>query len=274
MINSNSYRFFYLLLVLAVGGLSVSAQNYKNREFCSNNWSNGDRASAHDLREVSIPASSLLNVDGRQNGGVSVIGENRADVLVRSCVQAWGNSDSEALSRMKSVRIQTGSVIHAEGDGDNWSVSYEIHVPRATSLNLTTHNGGISVDAVEGSINFQAVNGGVHLNEVAGSVKGRTQNGGLHIELAGNSWKGKGLDVETTNGGVNLVVPANYAAHFETQTTNGGFSSSLNGLEAERRNNDDRYYRSPGVKISKDINGGGPLVRVVTTNGGVRIGTK
>ena len=271
----NSSRFFYLFLLLVVGGLSVSAQNYKNREFCSNNWSNGNGISVHDLREVSVPASSLVNVDGRQNGGVSVIGENRSDVLVRSCVQAWGNSESEAQARLKSVRVQTGSVIHAEGDDSKWSVSYEIHVPRATNLNLTTHNGGISVDGVEGSINFEAVNGGVHLDEVAGSVKGRTQNGGLHIELAGTSWKGKGLDVETTNGGVNLVVPANYAAHFETQTTNGGFSSNLNGLEAERRNNnDDRYYRSPGVKISKDINGGGPLVRVVTTNGGVRIGTK
>jgi hypothetical protein len=35
-------------------------------------------------------------------------------------------------------------------------------------------------------------------------VRGRTTNGGVNVQLNGNTWKGVGLNVETTNGGVNL----------------------------------------------------------------------
>jgi hypothetical protein len=103
-------------------------------------------------------------------------------------------------------------------------------------------------------------------------VKGRTTNGGLHIELAGNTWKGNGLDVETTNGGVHLSMSENYAARFETRTVNGGFKSDITSLAVEREK-DENGYRKQGVNISRDINGGGPLVRVITTNGGVKIGS-
>lgn len=280
MINSLNIRFCFLLLCLAACGLTAAAQNksdYKNREFCTNNnWSNDGKVSVSELRESNAAAQSLLNVDGKRNGGIRVIGENRADVLVRACIQAWASTDDAARSLAKSIRIETGSNVRATGANDesNWAVSYEIRVPRMTSLNLTTHNGGIGISSVEGTINFQALNGGVHLSEVAGNIKGRTTNGGVHIELTGSSWKGNGLDVETTNGGVDLTMPANYAARFETRTVNGGFRSNISGLEPEKRNDDDRYYRARGVNISRDLNGGGAPVRIVTTNGGVRINAK
>ena len=278
MINTNLFRFSLFVLLLAVCGSFVSAQeksSYKTREFCSNNnWSNGDKVSFRELRETIVPSSGSLNVDGRRNGGIRVVGENRSDVFVRACVQAWANSESEAQAAAKTVRIETGSVIRATGDESNQSVSYEIRVPRTTNLKLTANNGGIGISSVEGTINFETQNGGVHLDEVAGNVRGRTTNGGVNVELSGGSWKGSGLDVETTNGGVRLSMPANYAAHFEAQTTNGGFRSEISGLETERKRDYERYYGRQGVKISKDINGGGAPVRVVTTNGGVRINAK
>ena len=36
--------------------------------------------------------------------------------------------------------------------GQNWSVSYEIFVPRNADLALRTHNGGISISDVRGKI--------------------------------------------------------------------------------------------------------------------------
>lgn len=274
MINSNKIRFGFLLLaIICLSGLTVSAQGkdkYKkyDRDFCSNNWSSGDRVSTSDLRETTVSAKNLT-VDGKRNGGISIKGENRSDVLVRACVQAWANTEAEANSIAKSVRIETGSTIRAEDAGDekNWAVSYEILVPRSTNLNLTTLNGGISISNVEGSIEFEARNGGVHLSNLAGDVKGKTANGGLHVQLTGSGWKGSGLDVETTNGGVNLEMPENYAARFETRTVNGGFKSDIAALNYEKDEND----RTRGVNISRDINGGGATVRVVTTNGGVHI---
>src|SRR5688500_17641527 len=135
-------------LAAAIGLTAVSAfgQNrskgeHKDRSasFCTNqNWSgDNDRVTVSDLREVTIPATGSISVDSGQNGGISVKGENRNDVLVRACVQAWGRTDDAAKAMAAGVRIGTsGGTIKAENAADdkNWSVSFQILVPRATNL--------------------------------------------------------------------------------------------------------------------------------------------
>ena len=242
-------------------------KDWKTRDFCSNNGSWDNKVSFSEKREMTAAAGSLLNVDGNKNGGISVKGENRSDVLIRACVQTWGGSDEEARNIARSIRIETGSVIKAENAADekNWSVSYEILVPRFTNLNLTARNGGIAISSVEGEIAFNTLNGGVSLSDMAGDVKGRTNNGGVNVKLSGNSWKGGGLDVETKNGGVNLTMSENYAARIETGTVNGGFRSDINGLNVEKND------RNRSSRVNTTINGGGAPIRVITTNGGIRI---
>lgn len=271
MINTNKIRFGFLtlaFLLVTVSGAAAQEGNRYKRELCSNNWSNADKVSTTDLRETVVAAGDV-NVDGKRNGGISIKGENRSDVLIRACVQAWARSEAEANALAKSVRIETGGTIQATGAGDdkNFSVSYEILVPRLTNLNLTTLNGGINISNVEGAINFTAKNGGVNLSNLAGDVKGKTSNGGLNIELNGAGWKGNGLDVETTNGGVKVEMPENYAARFETKTVNGGFRTDFAALKVER---DEKGWQR-GVNLSRDLNGGGATVRIVTTNGGVNV---
>ncbi len=243
----------------------------KDREFCQNyNYSDDNKASYKETREVTIPAGEL-NVDGKRNGGIRVRGENRSDILIRACVQTTGATDEEARAAAKNIRIETGGTVQAIGTDDekHSAVSYEILVPRSTNMNLTAHNGGISVASVEGAIEFQTMNGGVNLKDVAGSVKGRTTNGGVNVALTGNAWRGSGLDVQTTNGGVNLQMSENYAARIETGTVNGGFRSDISGLSVPA---DDENGRRRDKRISTDLNGGGgATIRVITTNGGIRI---
>ncbi|MFM9903451.1 MAG: hypothetical protein ACKVQJ_02640 [Pyrinomonadaceae bacterium] len=257
-------------------GTKIKNKDKSNREFCSqNNWSDDSRVSFNELRETTAPASSDVNIDGRQNGGIKVIGEDRSDVLVRACVQAWGKSDEEAKNLAAGVKISTGGTIKAEysaGD-NNWSVSYEVHVPRVTNLNLTAHNGGIIVTSVDGTVNFQTQNGGIILSDPAGDYKGKTQNGGVFVTLSGNTWKGTGLDVTTTNGGVVINMPETYAAHVETGTVNGGYISNIPALRIDTENIVGAEGRSRSKRIVTNINGGGAPIKVITTNGGVRIGT-
>ena len=245
-------------------------KDVKYKEFCSNNNWNGDKVSTSELRELTVAASGRLEVDGARNGGISVRGENRSDVLVRACVQAWGSSEQEAKSLASSVRINTGSVIMADGPSENgWSVSYEIRAPRNSNLSLRAHNGGISVKAIDGDIDVNTVNGGVSIHDAAGTVRGKTTNGGLNVVLVGNGWKGSGLDLQTTNGGVNLMLPSSFAANVEAGTVNGGFSSDFPGLQVEKRA--EHQYGPQPKRVAASINGGGAPVRVVTTNGGIRI---
>ena len=260
--------------VIAQDKADKAEKHKASRAFCSgDSWNNGDKVSVKELRESTVAATGNLNVDGGRNGGVSVKGENRSDVLVRACVQAWGYTDAEAKSLASGIRIETGSTVRAESSSDeNWSVSYEILVPRNTSLDLKAHNGGISIKSVDGNIEFSTTNGGVNLADLSGTVKGRTTNGGVNVSLTGNSWRGSGMDVVTTNGGVNLSVPAGYAATFETGTTNGGFKSDVAELDVQQEDNQKNgWVRSKRVVAS--MNGGGAPIKVSTTNGGVRIGS-
>ena len=271
-LGNTRFYCFALLLALCSFGATAFAQEIKTKSdgFCNgNSYHNGEKASFNEVREITMPAGSLLTVDGQRNGGIWVKGANRPDVLVRACIQARAGTDEAARALANSVRIETGSVVRAEAaTEENLSVSYEIHVPRNTNLKLTAKNGGIGIRGVEGNMEFETVNGGLHLNDIAGDVRGRTANGGLHVELSGNGWKGSGLDVQTTNGGVHLSIPETFAANIETGTVNGGWHSNFAELQVERT--ESNRYR-PGGRLNKALNGGGAPVRLITTNGGVHI---
>ena len=267
----------FTLLALVMTGLMVAGTTVgqdkekikdKSDGFCSENWSSDNKESFRELREMNVAAGGVLDVDAGKNGGIGVRGDNRSDILIRACVQAWGPTVESAKAAVGSVTVTTAGAIRAQGpDESNYSVSFEILVPRNTNLQLKAHNGGISISNVEGNLQFETTNGGVHLDNVAGDVRGRTTNGGVNVALTGNTWRGNGLDVETSNGGVHLTVPQNYAANIETGTVNGGFSSDIAALNVEK----DEHGRARNKTVNAAINGGGAPIRVTTTNGGVRI---
>jgi hypothetical protein len=234
---------------------------------CQDDWYNARLTSHCEIKEQTLPAGrGTLNVDARTNGGIRVRGADRNDILVRARIRAAALTEAEAREIAAQVRVETGGQIRAEGPSlahnRNWDVSYEIFVPRRTDMSLETYNGGISITDVTGRIEFDAHNGGVHLQNLAGSVRGQTINGGLSIRLTGSRWEGETLDVETTNGGISLMIPDNYSARLETGTVNGSLNVSY-PLTLQGRINTKR--------LSVDLGSGGAPVRVVTTNGGVVI---
>jgi len=261
----------YALLTLAIVGLITGAvQAQKSSMQCRDDNRDDRRARHCEIKEQTLPASGAITVDGRNNGGIAIKGWDRHEILVRAKIETSAPTQAEADQLAQQVRIETAALnIHAEGpDSRNdygWHVSYEIFVPGRSDLSLKAHNGGISVVDVSGRIQFSTLNGGVSLSRVGGAVTGRTTNGGVHVELAGSRWEGETLDVQTTNGGVNLVMPDNYSAHLVTSTTNGNVKSDfpLNVQLNERG-------RMP-KEISVDIGSGGTTIRVVTTNGGVNL---
>jgi len=216
-----------------------------------------------EIRETTIPASALLAVDGKLNGGVSVKGANRADILVRAMVQAQGDTVIDARTTGAQVIVHTsGGAVTADGpSGGRWSVQYEIFVPASTNLKIATHNGGVSIAGVQSAIEFHAVNGGVSLKDTGGNVRGDTVNGGISVSIADTQWKGQGLDVSTTNGGVSLKVPVQFSALLDLSTVNGGINVNLPNAPATRS-------RGP---LTMTLGSGGPPIRVHTTNGGVSL---
>jgi DUF4097 and DUF4098 domain-containing protein YvlB len=207
-----------------------------------------------------------LTVDGRQNGGITVHGWDRNEIKVTAMIQAQAETEAAAESLAKQVTVTTNNGVRANGPSsryrdESWSVSYEIWAPRHTDLTLTASNGGIRVDAMDARMELETVNGGLNLSDVAGDVRGTTVNGGVTAELSGDRWNGAGLDLRTSNGGVHLLLPANYSAQLETGTVNGGmdigFPITVQG--------------SLGRRLTAQLGNGGARIRAVTTNGGVSI---
>jgi hypothetical protein len=270
-----NYIRFILLAIIAIStssSLLAQEKSKKSYGFCNqNNWNWNEKVSVNEKREISMSAVNNLSVDGKNNGSISVQGENRNDILITACVQAWAETEEMARKLMENIRIEKGSNVYADNtpNENNWSVSYLILVPYKTNLKLTANNGGISISYVDGNVEFFTKNGGISLNGLAGEVRGKTKNGGVSVILSGNVWQGSGLDVETTNGGVNIGMSENYAANFETGTVNGGFQSEIEALQIPK--NDDERYGWRNNRINKSVNGGGAKIRVVTTNGGIKI---
>ncbi len=237
---------------------------------CRRNWSgwdrDRDRENACEVRDTTIAArGGRITVDGGMNGGITVRGWDRNEIRVVAKMQAQARNAADANDLLKDIRIETGSTIRANGPrmmrSEGWSVSFEVWVPRRADLDLETHNGGIRVADVEGTINFDAVNGGVRLYNLAGSVRGDTQNGSVSVSLAGDRWRGEGLDARTQNGSVEIEVPARFNAELETGTVNGRFDLDFPVTVSGRL----------GRTISTRLGDGGARVRVMTTNGSVRL---
>lgn len=255
------------LLASFVAMTAIAQKENKERRLeCNDNWDNGRLANHCEIQEQTIASTGTLAVDARKNGGISLKGWDRNEVLVRSRVQASAPTQAEADDLAKQIRVQTGGGrIYAEGpamrEDHNWSVSYEVFVPRRSDVSLKTYNGGLTIADVTGHIEFTALNGGVVLRRVGGNVQGSTTNGGLVVELSGDRWDGETLDVRTTNGGIVMSVPENYSAHLETGTVNGNLSIDFPVTVQGRITRE----------LAVNLGSGGATVRVMTTNGGVKI---
>ncbi len=269
--NMKLYAFPLALSALGMGmGWSMAPatadQSRMAQDDLCRDQSSRDRGWYCEVREFRFSPGDVREVDAGPNGGIHVAGWERNEILVVARVQAYAWSDEDARDLVSEVQIETpGSTLQSDGPrtgrDESWSVSYWLSVPHRSDLEMSTTNGGISVDDVTGHLSFRTTNGGVTLRNVGGDVRGRTTNGGVKVELSGTEWDGSGLDVQTTNGGVRVAIPEGYNAELVSGTTNGGLRVDFPITVSGRI---DRRLRT-------ELGRGGATIRAVTTNGGVVI---
>lgn len=255
------------ILACAILSCSLPAMAQQKSLSCDRNSFNQNKlVTTCEMREQNAAYGGRLSVDPGQNGGVTVKAWDGSGVLVRSKVEAAGIDEGAAKIVASQINVNTsGGAVNVMGPATdntkNWSVSFEIFVPRRADLNIKTYNGGIAITGVHGNIQFDAMNGGVSLKGLGGDVEGKTMNGGLNVDLAGDRWDGTKLDARTTNGGVNLTMPERYSAHFETATVNGRLNVDMPMT----------VRGEIGRKLTTELGAGGPTIHVETTNGGVNV---
>jgi hypothetical protein len=258
------------LMVIPAGSAVPTAEQRAGDDWCQDDRRGNDRETFCEVRQFTVPATAgVLTVQGT-NGGISVEGQSRGDVQILAKVTATADSMARAREIANSIQLSpTLERVEAEGprrseDREGWSVSYRLAVPRSLNVALRTTNGGISIQDVDSKVQFATTNGGVKLVRVEGDIRGRTTNGGVDVELEGQFWQGEGLDVETTNGGVRLVIPEHYSAQLEAHTNNGGLNIDVPGAVQGRSQRD----------AVMQLGSGGAPIRLRTSNGGVRVTRK
>jgi DUF4097 and DUF4098 domain-containing protein YvlB len=252
-------------LMLAGAAMAQDPAKTLSCSSSGSSWDHQERDCA--MREMTLPVTGALNVDGSPNGGISVKAWSRSEILVRARVDTYGDTKSQAESRQSEVVIATaGGKVSSTGPKTagktHYSVSYEIFVPRKIDLSLHSTNGGVSIEGVSGNISSDTTNGGLKLTNLAGKVVARTTNGGVKVVLAGPTWEGEGFEVSSTNGGVTIEAPSGYSAQVELSTTNGGLSSDF-PITVQGK--------FTGKSVNAKIGNGGAPVKARTTNGGISL---
>lgn len=255
-------------LILAATGISGAlAQNPAPELDCDTRWMGGRRGSdvQCEMRELTIPATDSLSVSGGASGSVRVHGWDSDEVRVRAQVVAWDREDESARELIEAIEIRTDGELRAEGPASRnyqWSVSFEIWMPRDSDLRVHGVNGSIDIAGIEGALDAGTTNGRVVLNDVADSVAARSTNGAVDVGLAARSFAGDSIDLETTNGAIRLKVPEDFSARLDVRTVNGGIRSDVPMRVDGRARN----------WLDATIGNGDALVKIRSTNGGVRIG--
>jgi len=222
------------------------------------------------MKEVSTAFLGSLTAE-TPLGSISVVGWDQPDVLVRARVEAAAPTKAEADDLAAEIQpnvvgTSVSVAAPARTSKRNWSVSFEILMPRAANLSLHTSVGSISIADMKGTIRFVAKTGSVSLDRLAGDVQGSTNVGSISIVLDGDHWDGDTLAVKTNVGSTALKVPAFYSAHFSLTTNIGKIDATALGAPT---------YIPTGFKlggnVTLDTGSGGATIAAETNVGSIAV---
>ena len=236
---------------------------------------------------LSVPAGSgnVLTVRSPQNGGVYVAGGSRRDFGVTTCkAVAPAKTAREQLDAMHTT--VTGGTISTSGAADDDTVVfYIVEAPAGGAIDLSAHNGPISVrdftgrstvhtlygpvnlKRVGGDVKATAQNGPIHFEGTGGTVELETQNGPIGVRLAGSRWTEGSLTARAQNGPAQLSVPAGFRSGVRIESSNHSpWSCEGDDCGHARKDWD-------GSSRSFELGNGPILVHVSTVNGPVQVRT-
>jgi DUF4097 and DUF4098 domain-containing protein YvlB len=157
------------------------------------------------------------------NGSIELRGWEQNSVEVNGTKSASSKGVLDALKI--EVNATPGSVrIRAVRPPDfyrNMGVRFSIRVPRKALLDLvSTSNGRIQVEDVEGRARLHTSNGGIRVSRLKGELEARTSNGTIEAQdVDGN------VNLHTSNGAIRAETTH---GSFEGTTSNGSITARLN----------------------------------------------
>jgi DUF4097 and DUF4098 domain-containing protein YvlB len=241
---------------------------------------NSDLAQKPKGNELTEPFSQVypLSPSGRVhieniNGDVHVNVWDQASVKVDAVKRAYSQKrlsevTIDVQSAPDSLRIKTKYPEDRNYEGrtreDSFaSVEYTLTLPRSAQLDgADLVNGSLDVEGVQGDVRANLVNGTVAASGLGGDVKLSTVNGGIEANVAALG-AAKGVQLNSVNGAIVLIVPAGASADIKASTVHGKITNDL-GMKVE----DGEFI---GHSMNGQIGSGGARIRLNNVNGSIDV---
>lgn len=258
-----------LSMILLPGSVATPAQSEKRAVFTASDFHWQGHLKAGQTLEVinrngEIEASAAAGDEARATGRTRGY-DDEHEFFVEVVEYSDGVTICAVYGRDKTPgRCHRGGV---SSDSTAWwhgnrraKINFDVQVPRGVRFNALTTNGNVQGRNLASVVEATTTNGNVEVS-TSEWASATTTNGGIHVSIGSAKWNGE-LAVRTTNGSVDVTLPASAEFKLDASTTNGGIHTdfpitvqgSLNAKE-----------------LSGTVGGGGRELRVATTNGTIKL---
>jgi DUF4097 and DUF4098 domain-containing protein YvlB len=207
------------------------------------------------------------------NGDVHISVWDQASVKVDAVKRAYSQKrlsevTIDVQSAPDSIRIKSKYPEDRNDESRNHedsfaSVEYTLTVPRSATLDgADLVNGSLDVEGVQGDVRASLVNGTVKASGLGGDVKLNTVNGSIEANVVALE-TAKGVQLNSVNGPIVLIVPSGASADIKATTVHGAITNDL-GLKVD----DGQFV---GHSMSGQIGSGGARIRLNNVNGSIDV---
>ncbi len=279
-----------ICLMLAASGLGVVCLAHGD----SDRWTVHEEETIE--KTMTLAGEPMRLVVDNLNGRIHVTGGNgpQVHVVAHKTIHAETQADLQQAKRDVKLEMaeQPGTVsveykapwrCNGQCDGccsDHkhfYEVSYDIEVqaPRGARPVVSSVNGQVMVDGMDGDYTVRSVNGPVKMSGVGGSGDVSTVNGPVTVRFAKNP--ARACSVKTVNGQLDVYFQPGLSADLLFKTFHGDIYSNFDvapltiAAAEEKERHDGMYVYRSDRRSGGRVGRGGPQISFETLNGGIRL---
>jgi hypothetical protein len=256
-----------LVMISLLGAAPAWAQTEKHTVFTEYDFHWQGRLKAGQTLEVinrngqieaSAAAGDEVRVEGMRRGN-----DDDRDLFIEVVEYSDGVTICAVHANDKTPgRCHRGGVSSESNHwhGNRAKINFDVQVPPGVRFNALTTNGNVLGHNLASVVEAATTNGNVEVS-TSQWASATTTNGGIRLSMGSAKWNGE-LQVKSTNGSVEVTLPASAEFNLDAVTTNGGihtdFPITVQGSFSSK-------------ELSGTVGGGGRELKVATTNGTIKL---
>ncbi len=243
---------------------------------------------AQDFREVrksgEFGQNGRLSID-TYKGTIKILTWDKSEIEILARIESdgWDRRSREKVEDTEiridlsphSARIKTDydrvkerhngflGLFRGDDSGNLPLVHYTIKVPKTTNLDVKDYKSRTEVNDIESDVNIETYKGEVEVGRLSGSLTLETYKGEARVSFARLVGRSR---FETYKGSIDISLPKGKGFELDADIGRHGTFDSDFAIERDRRRD-----RRSSLELRSPIHGGGPLVRLKTDHGTIRL---